>query len=78
MKKFLGIGIGLAFIFFIVALLAAHSITAYRPDKKQKIKFKTNYKIDLKQDCYLVKDSNGDIHSVPFGELEDWLEKDNL
>ncbi len=78
MKKFLGLGITLACILFFVFLIAAHTMTAYRPHKSNKVKFKTNYKIDLKPDHYLIKDHNKVIHKVPFGELENWIINDNI
>lgn len=41
--------------------------------------FKENYRIDLKQDGYLIVDSHdGECYFVPFGHLEDWFLKRNL
>jgi hypothetical protein len=40
--------------------------------------FKMNYQIDLKQDGYLILDTNGDVYYVPFFDLEDWFLRMNL
>jgi hypothetical protein len=40
--------------------------------------FKENYKIDLKQDGYLIEDQNGEVYFVPNGQLEVWFLEMNL
>jgi len=40
--------------------------------------FKMNYQIDLKEDGYLILDTNGDVYYVPLFDLEDWFNRMNL
>lgn len=39
---------------------------------------KLDYVIDLKQDCYLIWDKQGNVSEVPFNELEEWFIDDNM
>jgi hypothetical protein len=47
--------------------------TDYTPED-----YHENYGIDLKQDGYLIKDSEGEIYYVPHFDLEDWFLRMNL
>lgn len=40
-------------------------------------KFLKDYEIDLTQEGYLIKDARG-VHSIAFGDLEEWFIADNL
>jgi hypothetical protein len=41
--------------------------------------FNLDYKIDLKQDHYIIIDErDGSVDTVAFGELEEWFLDDNL
>lgn len=40
--------------------------------------FKTDYRIDLLKNDYLIKDNQGNTHHVKKGHLEEWFLQDNL
>ena len=40
--------------------------------------YEMDYGIDLKEDGYLILDSQGDVSYVPFFDLEDWFQRDNM
>lgn len=68
----------LALIVAILCFSLAWSIAVWK-DNQLRVQFKENYRIDLKQDGYLVyKCHNGEIVFVPTDSLELFFLDDNL
>ena len=86
MKEFLKLFVGVMTVFIaggIVgyisapkAILEEDEISLMWDNKPDE--FKTNYKIDLKPDGYLILDEQDELYFVPFDGLEDWFLEMNL
>ena len=70
------------FFMYVMILCLLSGLTAFTIDKTvvstSKKQFHKDYTIDLRQDGYLIKDQDGNIHYVPRNELETWFLDDNL
>ena len=62
-----------------IATLASCTSSGHRQKRgTANVNFNTDYRIDLKQDHYLLIDEAGNTHVVVYGQLEEFFLDDNL
>ncbi|MCB1712316.1 MAG: hypothetical protein KDH96_07530 [Candidatus Riesia sp.] len=60
----------------ILTFTVEYLIDTQEQQEQQKIDY--NYKIDLKQDYYIIYDNHGKVDTVAHGELEEFIINDNM